>query len=109
MFIALYFFVLIISCLIGPAIYFQKNIPGYLKFFPPLFILTLIVEILEYWVAIKNNNNLLIYDSFWVFEISFFLFVIREIIEKAPIKRLIFWAAIIYPVLALFSILSIAG
>ncbi len=109
MFTAFYFFILIVTCLVGPGIYFQKNIPGYLKFFPPFFLISLIDEFCEYWAAVKYNNNLFIYNFFWVFEICFFLFVIRQIVENVLAKKMIFLAGVIYPVLAVFSIVFITG
>ncbi len=104
-----YFFILILGILIGLSLYFQKDVPIYLNFFPPLFLLTFIVEFIGYWTGQKNINNLPMFNFFTVFEICFFLSILRQIIGNKNVKKIILYCNLLYPLIAVANICLVSG
>jgi len=106
---ALYFFVLFIGALIGLTIYFQKNVPQYLKLFPALFLVTLIVEYTGYRIGLKGINNLALYNFFTIFYFCFLFLVLRLIIQRKRVKKIISYCSILFPLIAFYSNLFLTG
>ncbi len=109
MFVTLYFFILILGCLVGPAIYFQNGAPMYLKWIPSFLLITLCVSWLGVLMSNRNINNVELYNFFTVLEICFYLFSIRETLKNRHIRKAILLSIGIYPILSLSNILFISG
>ncbi len=104
-----YFFILVLGILVGISVYFQKDVQGYLKFFSPFLIITLIVSFIGYSMGMKDINNLALYNFFSVFEFVFYLFVLRQIIINQRIKKIILCCGVLYPIIAITDICFVTG
>ena len=98
---------LLVSLVSGLTVYLQGRTPLYLRLFPVFLFVSGIVQLIAISLAYSQKSNIAIYNFNSVFEFSFFLFVLREIIVNKNAKKtalIIMW---IYPVFASFNIIFI--
>lgn len=98
-----------ISILASLFVNYKKNTNSYIKVFPFFLIISLLVEIIG---EVRNNkgfNNLMIYNIFNVFEFTFYIWIIKEIVASNKAKNFIFYILLIYPVVDLANIFFIQG
>lgn len=73
-----------------------------LRYFIPFLFITLIVEILGYWLTTKNIRNYLLYNIFTTFEFIFYAFIFYKNLRKTGFKKTValfmplYVAAVIY-------------
>lgn len=96
-----------ISLVASVSLYFRRDIPLYLKLFPPFLFLTLVVEIIGWRLSGTAVNASLLYYLFSAAEFVFYLYVLHCIIRTDKAKRVIFIMMWGYPVLALVNIFFI--
>jgi hypothetical protein len=85
----------------------RKEEPAYLKLFPPILLISLVVELLGFYMSRRAQNNLALYNFFSVFWISYYLAVLSFIISNRTVKRIIWVAIGVYVVMALVNIIFI--
>jgi hypothetical protein len=103
----LYIYFLIPCFLLGITVYFQHTAPLYLKLFPILLAINLTVEIGGQWVAFRFGSNVTLFNFYTAFELSFFLFMLREMIVNPRLKRVILILIWGYPLFCIINILFI--
>lgn len=105
----IYMTILIISFLAGLSIYFRKDLPAYLKLFPPFLLLTIIIELISRGLALRDMNNLILYNFFTTFEFIFYFFILQHVIQNKRTKKIILHIYWLYPTIALLNIFLIQG
>ena len=104
---SLYLYFLIASILAGLTVYIRNTVPRYLKLLPIYLALTLIVEIIATWLEETNQSNLVIYSIYYVINFSFYLFIIRSVLESRFIKKVIFIFIVLFELVAIFNIIFV--
>jgi len=77
--------------------------------FPFFLILSFLVEIIG---EVRNNkglNDLMMYNVFNVLEFTFYIWIIREIVQNKESKKVIFYVLLLYPIIDLVNIFFIQG
>ena len=87
----------------------KKHTNLYIRVFPIFLILSFLVEIIGEFRSDKRLNNSLMYSLFTGFEFTFYIWVIREIVQNEKAKRVIFYILLIFPFLDLVNIFLIQG
>lgn len=110
-YILLYIDFIILGCsfLISMLLFIKKGVPLYLHFFTLLIGVTLIVKIVGHQMAVNMGNNHIVYNFFSVFTLVFYFLVLNAIIQRERFKRIIYFSALIYPVLAVLNIFFVQG
>ena len=101
----LYFIAL--SMITAFAVFSRRGIPLYLRLFPYFLLVTLVTEILGWYLANAMKNNAAIYNFFSVAAFIFYSYVIMQVIYSAKAKRVIRLVIIIYTIVSLFNILFV--
>lgn len=105
----LFIYFLIPCILAGFTVYFQKGSPLYLKLFPVLLVIMLLVEIAGQYVVRQFGTNVPLYNFYTSFELTFFLYLLREMMQGKVIKLVILILVILYPLYCLANIFFIQG
>ena len=87
----------------------KKNTKKYIRVFTVFLILSLLVEIIGDLRSYKRLNNLLMYNFFTGFEFTFYIWMIRNIVQNEKAKKYIFYILLFFPFLDLFNIFFIQG
>jgi len=106
----IYFAMVIISFLTSLTAYFQKGAERYLKLFPLLLLVTILVELGAKWLQTHQNSRFglyILYNSFGCIEFPFYMYVAREIIRNVRVKKIILIAGCIYLLLGITNILFV--
>jgi len=90
----------------GLTIYFQHGTPVYLRVFPIFLFLTLCVESYSLYINLQGRHNVAFYNFYNMVETGFYLYVLREIIANATVKKAIIWAFIAYASFGFWNALS---
>lgn len=90
-------------------VYFRRDVPAYLKYFPPFLLLTIVIELIGDKIANQYVNSLLMYDLFVIFEFVFYFFVLYHFFTHRVVKRLIIVAICCYPLLAFADMFWLQG
>ena len=98
-----------IAFLASLTIFRGRNSPGYLKVFSLFLLFILIVETISAIQDIYAINNLLFVNLVTVFELTFYIYFVREIIRSRLVKRILLYCLIIYPAVFLVNILLVQG
>jgi hypothetical protein len=77
-------------------VYFQKDTPPWLKYFPPFILITVIVEMAGQKIGSTGINNVWLYNSYSTLEIPFYLLVLRANVKTKTVKILIAYSAGLY-------------
>src|SRR5690348_14855417 len=85
-------------------VYFQKNVPSYLKFFPPFLLAHIVMNYLLYEEALLYKNNQDLYNLWSIMSFTFWFFILWQIIYSKKIKRIVFFSACFYPIITLINI-----
>jgi len=93
-----------LSFLASLTIYFKKNPPLFLKFFPVFLLITVVVEVTAKVLNAIKISFLPLYNFWSVFEIVFYFFVLYHSIQHKRIKQTIFITGIFYPAFAIINI-----
>lgn len=104
---SIYFTLVIISFLASLTAYFQKGAPLYLRLFPVFLLLTIIVELITTWLTLHNKSAFFLYNFFNPLEFIFYMYVVRENIRNQRVKRILFFTAWLYVVVAVVNALFI--
>lgn len=100
-----YTIVLTLSFFISLTLYLKpRPTETFLKFFPPFLFLTLIIELIGFYL---HSNNAWLYNLFSTFEFCFYLFMISLIIFSRLVKKIIMVTMILYAATALTNIFFI--
>lgn len=105
----LYLYFLIPCILAGVSVYFQKSSPLYLRLFPVLLTINLILEIVGQWVLKEFGTNVTLFNFYMAFELTAHLLLLREMVVGRTIKRIVFYLVLIYPVICIINIFFIQG
>jgi hypothetical protein len=97
----------VISFLTSLTVYFQKDSRRYLRLFPILLIVTIIVEVAAIWLHKHKQSTSILYNLFSCFEFQFYMYILRQIIQSARVKKIIFYTACLYLSLGIANILFI--
>lgn len=103
----IYFTMIIISFLTSLTAYFQKDSKRYLRLFPLLLIVTIMVEICANWLHAHKKPTAILYNLYSSLEFLFYMYILREIIRSARVKKIIFHTAWLYLSLGITNILFI--
>jgi hypothetical protein len=91
----------------GFTVYFQRQIPLYLKLFPIYLLVCATVELLAPWMRKNTGSNVPLYNFYMVFNFSFLLFVLREIIVEKLFKKVILFSIIVFVLFSLANIIYV--
>jgi hypothetical protein len=103
----LYFTMVIISFLASLTAYFQKDSKRYLRLFPLLLFVTIMVELCASWLHAHKKPTSILYNFFSCLEFLFYMYILREIIQSIRMKKIIFHTAWLYLFLGVTNILFI--
>ncbi len=104
MHISFYLYIIAISIIVGLA-FFKRLNPPVIRWFVPFLILTLAVEICGMWLRFHHTNNARLYNVFTSIEFMFYSLVFRQAVDNIRLKKVILYAAIIFPFLVLLNII----
>ncbi len=97
----------VIAFLSSLCIYRQSHPRLYLNLFPVFLLVTVIMSgFIDYFSAHKQSN-LVMFNILTSLQFCFYLFVLKEIIRNPTAKRVIFFAFMIYPFVAILIIFFI--
>lgn len=103
-----YTMALTLSLIVSLSVFFKLNPEdSYLKLFPPYLLLTLLIELLGYYLRSRGQSNVLLYNFFSLFEFCFYLVIISLVIRSASVKRTIMIVIALYTLTATINILFI--
>lgn len=104
------FLLAICISIIAGIIFNVKNKPAlYLKLLPVCLFIDLVVEIIGYVRSFHQEHNVELYNIFNCIEISFFIWMIREIIRGKTAKKSILFVVVIFPIGSLINTFFIQG
>lgn len=89
------------------SLFVQKNTPRHLKLFPFFLLVTILIEVTGMILWRMGKSNIILYNLFAVFAVTFYLFYLKNIIRHRLVKSLITTAIIIYPIFAIINIFFI--
>lgn len=101
--IPLYIIILGLSFLISISVYFKVNSSFYLKLFPPLLLATFLVEYYCFEIYARNGNNSLVYNVYAIFEIPFYLYVLKKINSDLKRKNIINYLILLFLIAKVLS------
>lgn len=105
----IYIYFLIPCILSGVTVYFQPNAPFYLKLFPVLLVLNIIVEVLSPWMVIRFGSSVELFNFYTAFELSCYIFILREIIVGPIARKIALHLIWIYPLFCIINIFFVQG
>ncbi len=94
-----------LSFLTSFLVFKRRDTPLYLKLFPGFLLITVIIEILSFYLWNQGLENYKEYNFFTAFEFCFYLFIFSTIIRSPRVKRIIVYAILPYLILAVTNIL----
>lgn len=103
----IYVIIITISFLLSCFLLFKVRIPLYIKFFTPFLLLSIILEFTASWLIRNNKSTMSLYNFSSILEITFYLWVLLNILNRQLVKKVITAAVIIYPILSLIDIFFI--
>lgn len=103
----LYFIMVIISFLASLTVYFQKDSQRYLRLFPILLAVTIMVEISATWLHAHKKTTTILYNLFSCLEFQFYMYILRKIIQGTRVKKIIFYTALTYLLMGITNIFFI--
>ena len=107
-FLPLYIYFIALSFLVSCSVYlYPKNAPSYLKFFPPYFLATLLVETIATYYSSIGRTNVSLYNFFTVVEFCFYLCIMSLIIRNRTMKNSLLIVSGCYAIGAVINILFI--
>lgn len=98
-----------VSFLLSLFFFFKKSTPNYLKGFTPFLFSSLLVEALAAWLIKNNSSTTLIYNISTTVEITFYLWVLYNIIRIGFPKKILLGLTIFYPIFSFADIIFIQG
>ena len=104
---SIYFVLVIISFLASLTAYFQKNVQFYLRLFPVFILLTIIIELFAGWLSRHGTAATPLYNFFSCVEFLFYMYILKEIILNARIKKIILYVMCVYALLGIINVLFI--
>ena len=87
----------------------QKHPPQYVNTFIIYISVTIIVEIIGWVYSVQKRNNLIFYNLYVTFNFPYLLYLIRSFLINEKVKKMLFWIAVIFPVVALINMVFIQG
>lgn len=99
----IYLILIFTSFLCSVTVYFRKTNFGYLKFFSPFLLATLIIEILGSFKGGNAEFNK-VYSVFTIIEVVFYLSILYRVTRDQLMKKALIIATIAYPPLAILNI-----
>ena len=103
--VSIYLWFLLASFLISLRVYFRRQPDNvYLRFFPPMLLLTMIVELTGAYIAFQRKPNIILYNYFSMFWMCYYLFTISLMISSIKVKKIIWVTSAIYFILVFFKI-----
>lgn len=105
--IPVYLYFEVLSFLASLTLFFQKGIPRYMKLFPLFLLITVTIELIGWRIHMHRHTVLLVYNIFAVVTFDFYMFLLRNFINRLIMKRIILHAIWIYAVLALTNLIFI--
>lgn len=99
--------IIFIGFLAGLIVNIQQETKGYLRIFPWFLLLTLVVEVTAYYLFLKGEPPITLYNFFTSFEFLFYVYILREIVQNKQVKKIIFNVLWLYLVLLILNFLFI--
>lgn len=92
----------LLSFLVSLMLYFRRNIPIYLKFFPYFLFITVAVELTARVLRSQHAkfHMFAIYNYFFVFEFLFYFFFLYHVIHNRRVKKIILCTGVLYAIFA---------
>lgn len=87
----------------------QKQPPRYLNSFLVYIIVTISVEIITWWYSLHNMNNLKFYNFYAIVNFPYLLFLLRSFLSTERVIRILNYAIVAFPLMALVNLLLIQG
>ena len=103
-----YILALCVSFLASLTLY-KRPVPSesFLKLFPPLLLTTIGIEYWGYYLTVRDQNNMMLYNFFTLFEFLYYLIVISLIITSTKMRKAIMITLVLYTLIAVINILFI--
>lgn len=95
---------IIISLIAGITVYFTPRTPLYLKILPVFLLGCLLTEMAGSSLVSAGRSNVELYNVFSVYSASFYLYVLREIIQSRKVKKIVLGILLGFIVLAVVLI-----
>jgi hypothetical protein len=102
--LTLYFTSITVAFLTSLTAYSKYNKVTYLKYFPPFLLLTLLVEIAAYIIAVNYGNNQFLFNFFSIIGFTFYFLILFKGIKNRVVKKIILTVMILYFLFALGTI-----
>lgn len=95
--IPMYIYFMTLALLASLSLVIQPTKVLYLKLFPFFLLISLAIELVGNYLSSKGTNNVQFYNHLSAFEISFYLFVLSEIIYNTRVKKICKYLVWVYP------------
>jgi hypothetical protein len=95
----------LISFLASITLYFQRETPRYMKFFPVYLLITIVVEVVGWQIHNNRQAVVWLYNFFIIFNFDFYLYILKNFIHSIKARKAILYCIVAYPMLALANIL----
>ena len=109
MILPIYLYFLFPCIIVGISVYFQKSAPLYLKLLPILLTINLIAEIVGMWLAQQYGTNVAMFNFYTSFELTFYLFLLRDMVVGKTIRLILLHLLWLYPLYCVINIVFIQG
>lgn len=96
--------ILLTTFVLSLAVYLQKPVVIYLKFFPVYFFCSFLTEVLTEFLAHQGKYNTGLANAWAIIEFNFYFFVLREIIVSLKIRKVLLFITILYTLLSLLML-----
>ena len=98
---------IIISFLSSIAVYIRRPNPLYLQFFPAFLFISILVQIIGPWLAMKTGNNAPLLNFYSILNFCFYLFVLKDVIVSRLVKQGIKIIIIAFLIWSLYNVFFI--
>lgn len=100
MFGDIYLLFILGACLSSFTLYKQNDLPKYLFVFPIYLAITFLIETWAVWIFYRGGTNALLYNLFTTFEVVFYIWMFKCIVQNKIFKKIISILIFVYPALS---------
>ncbi|MBX3240478.1 MAG: hypothetical protein KIT80_01470 [Chitinophagaceae bacterium] len=98
-----YIIVILLAFLAGIVVYFKNNMPLYLRLLPANLAFVFVLELVGVLLANRGVYNVNLYNVLGSVQITFYLWVMHQIVVNKSIRRILFYTIFFYPVLVILN------
>ena len=102
-------YIIVLSFLLSLFYFFKQTKPNRLAFFTLFLLATVLVELSANYLSSKNISNIPLYNIFTTVEFIFYIYAIRQFIQRPLAKKILLYTIVAYGLAAFINIFLIQG